>query len=125
MITEKQLEDVPISFCARNQAWVMVGPCSKSLFSARKIPLDGRKYVLGGEIILQNGMRLSASFDIDTTVFDFLVKDSVWVHLEDAWYRWDEPELLTQLKIAYEEAFPFTWIPDIPLAYSARPPYKM
>jgi hypothetical protein len=118
-----QYGGAPISFTGRNSARVWVGPNSVSPFSKKKIPLDGRKYELGGEIILKNGIYLSASFRIDTSRFNFLVKDSVWVLVDDYWYHLDEPELLEKFKITSDEAFPFKWVPDIPLDYYKKSPY--
>ena len=122
--TKQDLEQVPISFCNENDAWVIVGPCSMTVWREKTIPLDGRKYILGGKIILKNNLVLNASFDIDTTTFDFLVKSSVYVNLSEIWYRWDEAQLLEKLGVSYVEAFPFKWLPDRELDYYNKGPYK-
>ena len=122
--TKHDLEQAPISFCKKNEAWVIVGSCSKTVWDEKKIPLDGRKYILGGEIILKNNTVLRASFDIDTTTFDFLVKGSVYIYLNEVWYRWDEPELLEKLGLNPDEAFPFKWLPDRELNFTDKGPYK-
>jgi hypothetical protein len=122
--TKRDLEQAPISFCKENEACVIVGPCSQSVWDEPKIPLDGRKYCLGGKIILRNNLVLRASFTIDTTTFDFLVKPSAYVYLNEVWYKLDEPELLEKLGLTYDEAFPFKWSPDRELNYREKGPYK-
>ena len=48
--TKKDLEDLPISFCGKDDVWVIVGPCSATYWKDYKIALDGRKYKTGGTI---------------------------------------------------------------------------
>jgi hypothetical protein len=123
--TKKDLEDLPIFFARKDDVWVTVGPCSASYWQEIKIPLDGRQYKCDGTIIFKNGDKLRASFTIDTTTFDFLDIESVYVNIGDDWYGINEPELLTKLKLTNEDIFPFTWLADRPLDYHLQGPYKM
>lgn len=123
-LTEKDLGPHS-SFSKQNEVTVWVGPFEAMGWKNSKIPLDGRKYQCGGEVIFKNGKILRASFRVDTTTFDFLEKESVYVNLNNLWYRWDEPELLAILNIKKEDAFPFTWAPDRPLDYHVKGPYPM
>lgn len=122
--TKQNLEQVPISFSMENEASVRVGPCSVTPWEGKKIPMDGRRYELGGSVILKNGLMLRASFEIDTTTFDFLIKPSTYIYLDEVWYGYDEPELLEKLGLTDSEAFPAKWLPDRELDYWDKGPYK-
>lgn len=122
---KKDLYDVPISFEGKNEVRVLVGPCSSTAWKGSTIPLDGRHYRSGGEVILKNGLHLRASFGIQTHHFDLLERDPVYIHLQDGYYRWDEPELLVVLGLTSDQAFPFQWCPDVPLDYRDPGPYPM
>ena len=104
---------------------VRCGPCSGALLNADKIPLDGRIYICAGKVFLKNGVTLRANFEIQTHTFDYLDRDTVYVLVEDAWYKFDEEELYTKLGIQKSDALPFTWLPDIPLDSSDKGPYRM
>ena len=118
---------VPISFQKPGQIDVRVGPCSAKSWNEEKIPLDGRIYICAGTVILKNGRRLQANFEINTHTFDFLNRDSVkiFIEKEQAWYYFNEPELFKILGVTEVEALPYTWMPDRPLAYSKQGPYPM
>ncbi|MDO9399476.1 MAG: hypothetical protein Q7T79_02220 [bacterium] len=125
----KEIEQygVPISFEHKGEVTVRTGPCSGSPLQADKIPLDGRHYVCAGTIILKNGTRLQANFEINTHTFDFLERDSVKIYIdkEKAWYYMKEDELYEILGVSKEDALPYTWLPDKPLNYSEQGPYPM
>ena len=72
----------PISFLNKGEVHVRVGPCSSSVLGSPKIPLDGRHYVCAGTIILKNGARLQANFEINTNTFDFLERDTVKIYID-------------------------------------------
>jgi hypothetical protein len=123
--TKHDMEVAPISFSGTNSVMVWTGPCSATSWKGSKIPLDGRQYESGGEIILKNGQRLRASLLIKTTDFDFLIRAGTYVNVDEVWYRWDESELLEKLGLSSQEAFPFFWITDRPLDYHVQGPYPM
>jgi hypothetical protein len=123
--TKKDLEEVPIYFEKENEVSVNVGACSAFIWKKKKIPLDGRHYTCGGILILKNGQKVRASFRIDTTGFDFLERDSVYVNINEVWYGWDEPELLEKLGLKEEEAFPFYYQTDRPIDYQNNGPFPM
>ena len=62
----------PISFEAEGTASVRCGPCSSAPLNVNRIPLDGRRYICAGKIILKTGITLKANFEINTHTFDFL-----------------------------------------------------
>ena len=119
--------DAPISFLKRGEVRVRVGPCSANFWFENKIPLDGRHYICAGTIILKNGMKLLANFEINTHTFDFLERDTVQIYIdqEKAWYSMDEDELYEILGTTKEEALPYTWLPDKSLDYYIQGPYPM
>lgn len=123
--TKKDLEDLPISFCGKDDVWVIVGPCSAIYWRNYKIALDGRKYKTGGTIIFKNGQEFRASFYVDTTTFDFVSKDSIYLSIDDDWYGIEEPELLTKLKVSQDDIYPLNWQSDRPLDYHVEPPYTL
>jgi hypothetical protein len=117
----------PISFLNEGEVQVRVGPCSSSVLGSPKIPLDGRHYICAGTIILKNGMKLQANFEINTHTFDFLDCDSVkaYIDREKAWYYLKEQELYDLLGVTRDEVLPYTWLPDRPLDYHDPGPYPM
>ena len=121
--TKKDLEDLPISFCGKDDVWVIVGPCSGTYWRNYKIALDGRKYKTGGTITFKNGQEYRASFYVDTTTFDFVSKDSIYLSIDDDWYNIEEPELLTKLKVSQDDIYPLKWQSDRPLDYHIKSPY--
>jgi hypothetical protein len=125
----KEIEQygAPISFQNKGTAMVRVGPCSASPLDLDKIPLDGRHYVCAGTIILKNGTKLQANFEINTHTFDFLECDTVKIYIdrEKAWYYMAEEELYDVLGIQKADALPYKWLPDIPLDYHDKGPYLM
>ncbi|WP_131539678.1 hypothetical protein [Pedobacter nototheniae] len=121
--TKKDLEDLPISFCGKDDVWVIVGPCSGTYWRNYKIALDGRKYKTGGTITFKNGQEYRASFYVDTTTFDFVSKDSIYLSIGDDWYNIEEPELLTKLKVSQDDIYPLKWQSDRPLDYHIKSPY--
>ncbi len=123
--TKKDLEDLPISFCGKDDVWVIVGPCSATYWREFKIALDGRKYQSGGTIMFKNGQTFRASFYVDTTTFDFVTKDSIYLSIGDDWYNLSEPELLTKLKITTDDIYPLKWQTDRPLDYHVKPPFTL
>jgi hypothetical protein len=123
--TKKDLEDLPISFCGKDDVWVIVGPCSATYWKDYKIALDGRKYKTGGTITFKNGQEFRASFYVDTTTFDFVSKDSIYLSIGDDWYCIEEPELLTKLNVNQTDIYPLKWQSDRPLDYHVKPPYTL
>jgi hypothetical protein len=121
--TKKDLEDLPVSFCGKDDVWVIVGPCSATYWRDYKIALDGRKYKSGGTVMFKNGQSFRASFYVDTTTFDFVAKDSIYLSIGDDWYNIEEPELLTKLNITTEDIYPIKWQTDRPLDYHVKPPF--
>lgn len=119
--------DLRISFKEKGQVTVRTGPCSGSELESDKIPLDGRHYICAGTIILKNGMKLQANFEINTHTFDFLERDSVKIYIdqEKAWYYIHEPELFSLLNVSEDEALPYSWLPDVELDYHDKGPYPM
>jgi hypothetical protein len=117
----------PISFLKKGEVMVRIGPCSATPWVEMKIPMDGRHYICSGTIILKNGARLRANFEVNTHTFDFLERDSVKVYIdkEKAWYHMDEQELYDVLGLTKEEALPYTWLPDKKLDYHDQGPYPM
>jgi len=118
---------IPFSFQKKGEVDVRTGPCSATILRDKKIPLDGRFYICAGTIILKNGTRLQANFEINTHTFDFLERDSVkiFIEKEQAWYFMYEDELYELLGMTKEEALPYTWLPDRPLDYPNPGPYPM
>jgi hypothetical protein len=123
--TKKDLEDLPISFCGKDDVWVIVGPCSATYWRDYKIALDGRKYKSGGTVTFKNGQSFRASFYVDTTTFDFVAKDTIYLNIGDHWYNIEEPELLTKLKITTDDIYPLRWQTDRPLDYHVKPPFTL
>jgi len=62
--TKKDLEDLPISFCGKDDVWVIVGPCSATYWKDYKIALDGRKYKTGGTITFKTVHLFAPIFSI-------------------------------------------------------------
>src|SRR6185436_2999748 len=108
-------------------ATVRIGPSSGAPLTNNKIPLDGRHYICAGTIILRNGMKLQANFEINTHTFDFLERDTVIIYIanEQAWYYMNEDALYDILGVTKEEALPYQWLPDIPLDFHNKGPYPM
>jgi hypothetical protein len=123
--TKKDLEDLPISFCRKDDVWVIVGPCSATYWRDFKIALNGRKYQTGGTVTFKNGQSFRASFYVDTTTFDFVSKDTIYLSIGEDWYHIEEPELLTKLKITTDDIYPLKWQTDRPLDYHVRPPFSL
>ena len=117
----------PISFQEKGTATARTGPSSGSPLLSDNIPLDGRHYICAGTIIFKNGIKVQANFEINTHTFDFLERDTVKIYIEKekTWYYADEQELLDILGIKNEDAFPYMWLPDIPLDYHDKGPYPM
>jgi hypothetical protein len=123
--TKQDLDLYPIRFEKQNGVTAIIGPCTGQTWTGEKIPLDGRHYECGGSLILKNGETVRASFRINTSGFDFLERNSVYVPVDDTWYSWDELELLKKLGLTRDEAFPFFWQTDRPLDYHNKGPYPM
>ena len=123
--TKKDLENLPISFCGKNDVWVIVGPCRATFWKKSKIELDGRKYKVGGIVTFKNGQEFRASFYIDTTTFDFVSKDSIYLSIGNDWFNIGEPELLGRLKITLDDIYPLKWSSDRPLDYHVKAPYTL
>lgn len=104
---------------------MIVGPCSKSIWQAYKIPLDGRKYICAGTITFKNGQNFRASFYVDTTSFDFVNKATIYLNIGDDWYNLEEPDLLTKLNITQDDIYPLKWQTDRPLDYHVKTPYTL
>jgi hypothetical protein len=120
-----EAQGVPISFERPGEVTVRVGPCSGQSLKAKKIPLDGRRYICAGAIFLKNGSKLQANFEIQTHSLDFLDRESVQCLVGDTWYGIDEPELWAALGISRKDALPYRWLPDVPLDYHDPGPYPM
>lgn len=121
--TKKDLRELPISFCGKDQVWVWVGPCSVMSWSGYKIPLDGRKYQAGGTVIFSNGKSYRASLIIDTTTFDFVAANTIYLNIDGDWYNLKEAALLENLAISKQDIFPIKWQTDRPIDYSQKPPF--
>jgi hypothetical protein len=117
----------PISFLSPGEVQVRVGPCSATFLREDKIPLDGRHYICAGIIILKDGTRLQANFEINTHTFDFLERGTVTIYIdsEKAWYYMEEEELYEIIGVTKDLAFPYKWVPDKPLDYHKQGPYPM
>jgi hypothetical protein len=117
----------PISFLGKGEVQVRVGPCSATFLQDDKIPLDGRHYICAGTIILRDGTKLRANFEINTHTFDFLEREtvSVFIDSEKAWYNLDEQELYAIIGVDSSLALPYLWLPDKPLDYYKDGPYPM
>jgi hypothetical protein len=121
--TKKDLHELPISFCGKDEVWVWVGPCSATFWSDYRIPLDGRKYKAGGTVIFSNGSSYRASLIIDTTTFDFVSSDTIYINIGEDWYNLMEAALLEKLCISKRDIFPLKWQTDRPIDYSKKPPF--
>jgi hypothetical protein len=117
----------PISFLNMGEVEVRVGPYSAKFLDDLRIPLDGRHYICSGTIILKNGMKLRANFEIHTHTIDFLERESVKIYIdkEKAWYYVHEQELYDILGVSKEQVLPYRWLPDKPLDYHDPGPYPM
>ena len=124
-VTKKDLEELPIYFCRKDDVWVIVGPGSASCWKDYKIALDGRKYQTGGTVIFKNGQSFRASFYVDTTTFDFVKSDSIYLNIGEDWYNLEEQELLTKLSITQDDIYPLKWQSDRPLDYHVKPPFTL
>ena len=126
-LSEIEKIGAPISFLDKGEVEVRVGPCSAKSLNDKKIPLDGRHYICSGVVILKNGTKLRANFEINTHTFDFLERESVKIFIEKerAWYYIEEQELYDLLGTSKEDALPYTWVPDRPLDYHDCGPYPM
>ena len=126
-LADIERDGVPISFLSKGEVMVRVGPCSVTFLEASKIPLDGRHYICSGTIILKDGTRLIANFEINTHTFDFLERNSVTIYIdqEKSWYYFHEQELFDIIGITTDNAIPYTWLPDRPLDYHIAGPYPM
>lgn len=122
-ISDDSLEIFPISFTKPGSVAILDGPCSARGYRGSKIPLDGHHYEAGGRIFLRNGSHLTASLSIQTHSHEFL--ESAWCHIGDSWYETSEPEFLSVLGLTESEAFPYTWLPDVPLDCNDPGPYPM
>lgn len=63
------------------------------------IPLDGRAYTCGGEVIFANGRRLPAEIEIDTS-HQRPFQHAWYTPDGEMWYQLHEPELLIALGVA-------------------------
>ena len=126
-IKDIEANGAPISFLDKGEVEVRVGPCSATFLKEKKIPLDGRHYICAGTIILKNGLKLRANFEINTHTFDFLERDTVKIYIDEkeAWYYIDEQELYDILRTTKNEALPYKWLPDRPLDCHEQGPYPM
>ena len=123
--TKKNLDDLPIFFAGKDDVWVTVGPCSVIFFKEFKIPLDGRQYKCGGIITFKNGESYRASFTLNTTTFNFLDLESVYINVGEDWYNVNEEAILSKLNLKIEDIFPYTWNTDRPIENHIKGPYKM
>jgi hypothetical protein len=91
------------------------------------IPLDGRVYKCGGEIILKNGRRLPAEIGLNTALAIPFVSETTWISPDDRkmWYQLDEPEFLEVIQLSAADAFPVKWITGRPLRHADRGPYEV
>ena len=81
-LADIERDGVPIHFLGKGEVMVRVGPCSSTFLNASKIPMDGRYYICSGIIILKNGKKLIANFEINTHTFDFLERDTVKIYID-------------------------------------------
>lgn len=126
-IKDIQEYGLPIGFLENGEIKVRTGPCSSAFWDGKKIPLDGRFYICSGTIILKNGLKLRANFEINTHTFDFLEQDTVKIYIDKnkAWYYMNEKELYDLIGVLIDDALPYTWLPDRELDYSKQGPYPM
>ena len=114
-----------VSFMKPGKVEVFVGPNTVRGWEGKVIPLDGRRYRCGGQVIFKNGTKLAAHLPIRTDTFKFLEVNGVYCRLKGAWYSMDEAELYETLGVAKEDALPFTWLPDRPLDTNDKGPYPV
>jgi hypothetical protein len=135
LMSLRQKEDIddygaPISFLRGEQVCVRQG-LSRVFLDTPRIPLDGRVYICGGEIILNNGDRIPAHFELDTSRSRPFIKDSVWCTPDHGkvWYRLDKREdvreLLEILSLTRADMFPIRWRPGRPLLHEDPGPYPV
>ena len=98
---------LPLGFLHRGMATYRDGNSAVWL-GDEPIPLDGRVYRCGGEIILRDGRVLPAQIELDTSLDCPFVGAHTWCTTDhgETWYRLDEPDLLDALAMDREEAFP-------------------
>lgn len=89
------------------------------------IPIDGGHYECSGQVILDDGTRLPARFEIHTDTLDLIAQDSIECQIRGKWYNIDDPELYDALGVEEEEALPFKWQPDRPLDHEKSGPYSL
>ena len=131
-LSQKELEDdgVPVAFLRGDSIEVRDG-LSGSPLRAPVIPLDGRTYICAGEITLNNGQRLAAHFELDTSKKRPFIKDSLWCTPDagKVWYlvynRADLSDLLDMLSLTRANAFPLHWRPARPLQHRDPGPYPI
>lgn len=111
--------NLPLYFQKVNKVAVIINPATARAFKKRRIPIDGREYDCGGIVELKNGIVFRASFTINTLLKSFIIFYSVFLHKDDLWYRWNEPQLLSALDVKETDMFSFKWNPYRPLNTNA------
>ena len=125
-VRDAERHGYPLSFLDPGQVHVRCGPNSVTGLDADRIPLDGRHYVCAGEVILQDGRRLRANFEVATHTFAFLQRDSLKCTLDgEDWYGLDDPAFLKLLGLKKKDVAVFDWQSDRPLNYHEPGPYPM
>lgn len=124
-LKESDIKKYSIQIAEKNEAFVWIGPCSVKKIEFTKIPLDGRKYECGGEVLLANGLDLQASFRIRKSDEPLLIEDSIYTKIDDVWYKLGEPDFFIKTELENDDVFPVKWKPDIPLDHPMKGPYKM
>lgn len=115
---------LPLGFLHRGMANYRDG-LSAVWLGDEPVPLDGRVYHCGGEIILRDGRRLPAQIELDTALDRPFVESHTWCTTDDGetWYRLDESELIDALAVKREEVFPVRWDPGRRLEHGDPGPY--
>ncbi|MBK6621856.1 MAG: hypothetical protein IPG32_13675 [Saprospirales bacterium] len=121
--TKKDLEELPISFCEKDQVWVLVESFGKVSWDGAKIPLDGRTYKTGGIITFQNGQVFRASFYVNTATWALIDPEHICIYIDEVWYQVAEPELLAKLNLSLSDIFPLSWQTDRPLDRYGQGPF--
>ncbi|MFO7827859.1 MAG: hypothetical protein R6V23_04510 [Bacteroidales bacterium] len=120
-----EVEKYKIQFAEKNEVFIRIGPCTFKRKKLESIPLDGRLYECGGTIYLANGIDMQASFRINKTGEALLIEESIYIKIDDAWYKLGEPDFYEITKLEKGDVFPIEWEPDIVLEGFGKGPFKM
>jgi hypothetical protein len=124
-ITQKDLNELPISFCGMDEVWLMVDAGGARYWNGCQIPFDGRTYKTGGTVTFKNGRSFRASFVVRTNTRNLIKRDSIYLSIGVNWFRIEEPALLAHLRLTREEIYPLTWRTDRPFAHRQQTPFVL